>query len=293
MTANATSSVLGPALVLGAILLLHRLAWHGLPILIRAALGLPTWVTASHAWARSLPWRSRFAERHPRFDAVLRARLTPRAFTGLPLTLLIVGAAYAVALLVGLVEELREADELVRFDSAVETFLTPYRVASLIEVARWITVLGAAPALTAVAAVATGFLWADRRPGFILPLWFAFLGAEATTWIGKYAIGRVRPSFIEAVAANSPSFPSGHATGAMAVFGFLAYALARDLDRPRACFEVVFWTAVLIALIGFSRVFLGVHFLSDVASGFLVGGFWLLVGVALVEWRRWRPQAET
>jgi undecaprenyl-diphosphatase len=72
----------------------------------------------------------------------------------------------------------------------------------------------------------------------------------------------------------------------MAVFGFLAYALARDLDRPRQRFEVVFWTAVLIALVGFSRVFLGVHFLSDVASGFLVGGFWLLVGFTLVEWRR-------
>jgi membrane-associated phospholipid phosphatase len=74
----------------------------------------------------------------------------------------------------------------------------------------------------------------------------------------------------------------------MALFGFLAYTLARDLDRPRERFEVVFWTAVLIALIGCSRVFLGVHFLSDVVSGFLVGGFWLLVGIVLAEWLRVR-----
>jgi undecaprenyl-diphosphatase len=45
---------------------------------------------------------------------------------------------------------------------------------------------------------------------------------------------------------------------------------------------------VLIALVGFSRMFLSVHYLSDVLAGFLVGGFWLLVGVALTEWLRGR-----
>jgi undecaprenyl-diphosphatase len=49
---------------------------------------------------------------------------------------------------------------------------------------------------------------------------------------------------------------------------------------------VTFWAAVLIVLIGFSRVFLGAHHASDVLMGFLVGGFWLLAGFAIAEYQR-------
>ena len=108
-------------------------------------------------------------------------------------------------------------------------------------------------------------------------------GSQLTTWIGKYAIARPRPEFILGVQAVSPSFPSAHATGSCAVYGFIAYALVRHVKHARRRFEVSYWTAVLVLLIAFSRVFLGVHFLSDVTAGLVVGGFWLLVGVALAE----------
>jgi undecaprenyl-diphosphatase len=74
------------------------------------------------------------------------------------------------------------------------------------------------------------------------------------------------------------------------LYGFLAYAIARGLQPlgGRAQFEVVFWATLLILFIGFSRLFLGVHYLSDVLAGLLVGGFWLLVGFALSEWGRSR-----
>jgi membrane-associated phospholipid phosphatase len=89
----------------------------------------------------------------------------------------------------------------------------------------------------------------------------------------------------------SPSFPSGHATGALAVYGFVAYAIARDRGGLRLRFELTFWTLVLAALVGLSRVFLSVHYASDVAAGFLVGGFWLLAGFALTEYLRQRAAA--
>ena len=69
----------------------------------------------------------------------------------------------------------------------------------------------------------------------------------------------------------------------MAVYGFIAYIISRDLMTTRQRFEMIYWTAVLICLIGFSRMLLGVHYASDVAAGFLVGGFWLLLGFALAE----------
>ncbi len=69
----------------------------------------------------------------------------------------------------------------------------------------------------------------------------------------------------------------------MAVYGFLAYALARHRSSLRARYELAFWAALLILLIGFSRMLLSVHYASDVLSGFIVGSVWLLLGIAVAE----------
>jgi undecaprenyl-diphosphatase len=72
------------------------------------------------------------------------------------------------------------------------------------------------------------------------------------------------------------------------VFGFLAYAIARELRSHRRRFAISYAASVLIVLVGVSRVFLGVHFASDVIAGWLIGSFWLLVGFALAEHHRAR-----
>ncbi|NBB99831.1 MAG: phosphatase PAP2 family protein, partial [Bacteroidetes bacterium] len=81
---------------------------------------------------------------------------------------------------------------------------------------------------------------------------------------------------------------------AMAVYGFIAYIVCRAEGMAAwQRFEVAYWTAVLISVIGFSRMFLGVHYASDVAAGLLVGGFWLLVGFAFAEHRHHKHAAAT
>src|SRR3546814_6998916 len=114
----------------------------------------------------------------------------------------------------GIVEEPVEAEEINRFDRAVNACFVPYRHSPLVEIFVWITGLGASNTLVGVAIVATGFLWADRRAGFVVPLWICFLGSQATTWLGKFGFDRDRPEFTTAVTALSPSFPSGPASGA-------------------------------------------------------------------------------
>ncbi|HJS84841.1 MAG TPA: phosphatase PAP2 family protein [Acetobacteraceae bacterium] len=215
--------------------------------------------------------------------AGLRIRLRPsRPGPELP-ALAAVGMA---VLFGGLTWAVLMAGGVTDFDAAVSVYLALYRVPWLLHGFLWLTTLGTSAALAGVAATATGFLWVHHRSGLILPLWVTFTGAQTTVWIAKYAIGRARPVFLEGLAtALSPSFPSAHATGAAATFGFVAYAVARDLG-PRQRREIAYWTAVLIALIGFSRVILGVHFATDVAGGFLLGGIWLLIGIALARWAR-------
>ncbi len=239
--------------------------------------------------AAALSVRKWLRDLNPQFLNFLRRRFRPGAITGLPLTLIVLGAIYIAVLLAGLVHEVMEAGEVVRFDQSVNSALSPWRKDPLLGAFLWITALGSGPALGAVAMTATAFLWAGGRATLIIPLWTAFIGAQITTWAGKFAIDRHRPEFIEGVSAMSPSFPSGHATGAMAVYGFLAYAIARDVTGWRPRFEVAFWSGVLIVLIGFSRMYLSVHYMTDVVAGFLVGGFWLLVSFAAAEWRRFLP----
>ncbi len=222
---------------------------------------------------------------------LLQKRLTPSRYSGLPLTLIVIGALYIGALLGGLIEELLEADELVRLDENINQRLGAIRTDDLINVFIWITDLGGSPVLVAVVFVATGLMWAYHRRNMIAPLWLTFIGSQITTYAGKYVFGRQRPEYFTDITAVTPSFPSGHATSSMAVYGFIAYIVAREEGMTtRQRFEMTYWTAVLISMIGFSRMLLGVHYISDVAAGFLVGGFWLLLGFAFAEHKRHQHQ---
>jgi undecaprenyl-diphosphatase len=173
---------------------------------------------------------------------------------------------------------------VVRFDWAANAFLAAWRVPWLVQACLWITNLGSGAALGGIAGTASAFLYAERRAAFIVPLWITILGAQITVWVSKVMVGRVRPEFLPGVAtANLPAFPSGHTTGAMATFGFLAYVLTRELPGGGARLAVMLTCAILIALVGFSRVLLRVHFVTDVLGGLLVGAFWLVVGVTLTK----------
>lgn len=272
----------------GLIVLLDIAAWHLSRWLVDASSAAVRRLRGHGFVRRANPILLLLRERFPRVSAFVRARTRPDVFTGLPLTLIAAAALYLASLLGGVVEAVIEAEEIVVFDHAVTDFLAPFREAPLLPVFLWITRFGDTATLVAVTIVATGFLWADRRPAYIMPLWVAVAGSQATTWTGKFGFARERPEFLTAETAVSPSFPSAHATGAAAVYGFVAYAIARDTLSARQRFEIGFWSLFLIAMIAFSRIYLNVHFTSDVMAGLLVGGFWLLVAFTLAEYLRQR-----
>ena len=284
MSDQALAAVL--LLAAAVILALRAALWRLLVVGARILPNLGARAAAWPAWARAKPVRLRFAAGHPRLRAFLGGRLNPASFRGLSLTLLCLVAVYAAALLGGLIEDLREADGPMLLDAGVNARLLSYRAPWLVAGFLWITALGAGPAITGTAAAASALLWSQGRTRLLAPLWTTLAGAEATTWAGKYVIGRTRPSFLDAVTEASPSFPSGHATAATALIGFLAYVTARGLPSLRQRFEASFWAAVIIGLICFSRVFLSLHYLSDVAAGVLVGTVWLLVGIGAAELSR-------
>lgn len=230
---------------------------------------------------RILHWIDR---RFPTLTRLVSNRLAVDRFSGLPLTLMAGLAVYLLFLGGGLLEDLFEGEELTAFDQQVNAALDVVRNPTFVKLVAGITALANLETLVAITIVATGFLWADRRTQFIPGLLLTVIGSQTITYIGKYAIDRDRPDFLTFVTASTPSFPSGHATGAIAVYGFIVYALARDLPGVWRRFELGYWGCALIALIAASRAVLSVHFASDIAAGLLVGGFWLLSGFALTEY---------
>ena len=229
-----------------------------------------------------------FQRRFPATTRAVAARTAVDRFSGLPLTLIAALALYLIFLGVGLVEDLVEGEELIAFDRRFNDALGVIRNPHVVDLFGWITGLGNTETLVAVMLVATGFLWAHGRHRYIPGLVLAVVGSQALTYAGKFAFDRDRPDFVTFATASTPSFPSAHATGAIAVYGFIIYAIARDLPGMGRRFELGYWGTVLIALIASSRAVLSVHYVSDIAAGLLVGGFWLLSGFALTEYLRQR-----
>jgi undecaprenyl-diphosphatase len=116
---------------------------------------------------------------------------------------------------------------------------------------------------------------------WLIPFWTSLVIAEGITFTLKKVIDRAGPvgrSFLE----HDASFPSGHATIAVAFFGILAFLLFQNinLDKRRRFFIQVL-TGIIIFLIAFSRLVLNVHYVSDILVGLLVGTFGFLCGKAV------------
>ena len=106
-----------------------------------------------------------------------------------------------------------------------------------------------------------------------------------TNFLGKFLIRRLRP--VEPVYLESSySFPSAHSTLAVVLYGFIFYYLWRQTKKRSQKNLILVLGILLILAIGFSRIYLGVHFFTDVAGGYFLGLAWLCGGIGLVEWRR-------
>jgi membrane-associated phospholipid phosphatase len=149
-----------------------------------------------------------------------------------------------------------------------------------------ITRLGNVSTLLVVLLLASVVLW---RKGWITELQLlalAAVGAEIITIGLKHGFQRDRPFFADPLASEgSYSFPSGHASVSLAVYGTLGFIAARHLGSLRARIVALAGAVALVLLIGLSRLYLGVHFLSDVIAGYSIGIAWIALCIVLLHLR--------
>lgn len=158
-----------------------------------------------------------------------------------------------------------------------------------------VTLLGNGPTLGVVTLVSAIILARAGRSGELQLLLLGAVGAQILTLGLKLGFERERPFFADPLATETTySFPSGHSSGSLAVYGTLGFILARHLADRRARIASLAAAALLVGLIGFSRLYLGVHFLTDVVAGFSVGLAWVaLCAVVLHLHVRLRARRQT
>lgn len=169
------------------------------------------------------------------------------------------------------------------------------RTATLTVIAWIFTTIGSGYVMFPLTIVAAVVLYATRRPAAAAVIALSMAGAVVIANVDKRLVGRARPPVHHLEAVTSPSFPSGHTSQATAFFVSLLIVFLAHRARRWPAAAVAVAAGLLIAGVAWSRVYLAVHYPSDVAGGFLLAGGWsLTVGTLLDrERRRAGGRAET
>lgn len=216
----------------------------------------------------------------------LRRRLAKEQFTGLPLTVLVIGLIISVMTLSEVAENIVNAEPMVGVDRLFTQWLFRERNGDLSKLFYALTWLGSIYATVGLALVGSAVLFRQHKQRDVFILWLLLAGVTLLVQVGKRHFIRPRPELVAWYPEVGFSFPSGHSATAMTLYGLLAYWWIRRVRTAAARLFVGTGAVSLILIVGFSRIYLGVHFLSDVLGGYLLGICWLIVGIVLTEWRK-------
>jgi undecaprenyl-diphosphatase len=228
----------------------------------------------------------KFNFKYPRLATFIRNRMSPHYYFGLHLTvgfLVITALLYFFAKVVG---GIYGPGEILKTDSRIIKIVDIFYNTATTKAMIFLTNLGRWEVIVTISFVLlVGFLIKRR--------WYAAIALVSSTMIGelfvfflKNIIKRQRPDEINHLVYQSGySFPSGHATLAVIFYGLLAYFLIKKIKHWESKVGVFLLSVFLIFFIGLSRVYLGVHYPSDVLAGFLLGFAWLATVIPALEIR--------
>jgi membrane protein DedA with SNARE-associated domain/membrane-associated phospholipid phosphatase len=214
----------------------------------------------------------------------LQQRLTPGGYLGLRLTVgagIIVLASWTFG---SIVEDVLTQDPLVILDKRVALWIHAHATPEATQAAKVITFFGSPAFLTGASVLCAGILLAQRARSRLLALVLTMAGGSVLNLLLKGIFQRPRPGLEKTlVNASSYGFPSGHVMGATLFYLFLAATFASATSVWRWRVSAIVTALVFILLVGFSRIYLQAHYLSDVLGAMAAGVAWLALCLTAVD----------
>lgn len=163
-------------------------------------------------------------------------------------------------------------------DSIVYNFISKFINNNFTNIVKFITFLGSAIVVIFIT-IFTLIVLKNKRIGLFMALDLIII--TIFQYILKPIFGRLRPLGINLIEETNYSFPSGHSLTAMAFYGFIIYLIYKSNLKYKKIYMI--FLSVLILLIGLSRVYLGVHFITDVLGGFAFSLFYLIIFINITN----------
>lgn len=220
------------------------------------------------------------------------AALLLTAPTRLPLLIGTGAAALLFAAQAGVVDTVADRTGAGLVDQAVWSWFVTHRVPAMTRVMTAVTSIGNTVAMALLALTGAAVLWRTRQRAAATLVVAATIGSSLLITGFKNLYSRARPPVAQRLTLETnAALPSGHSLGSMVVLGMLAAVVVILVRRPAVRILAVLAAAGGIPIIGISRLYLGVHWTTDVLTGWLLGGAWLaMCTTALVLLRHHRSE---
>lgn len=197
--------------------------------------------------------------------------------------ILLVLVVAGINLFIELTDTLK-TDTLARYDKAVTDYILSFRNPSLTTFFKFVTDIGDVTGYLIVLVLFVLLSWRIIKSWkYVLQSVAVLILATLSNMALKRFVDRARPGIEHLVTVKTLSYPSGHAMGAMAFFGFLIYLIFKLQIHKVLRFLIILLFALLILSIGISRIYLGVHYPSDVAGGFIAGFIWVVFCILIFD----------
>ncbi|MDB5937073.1 MAG: hypothetical protein JWQ01_4417 [Massilia sp.] len=231
----------------------------------------------------------------PRLRLFLAARLSPEEATGLHLTVGVVLMLAAAWLFGGIAEDVVTGDKITLLDVQVAHWLHAHAGANLTRFMLFITHWHGMVGGGIMGVLLAAFFYLRKAHYWMVATFFVVLGGMLLNVLLKYVFHRARPSFDDPLLTLATySFPSGHTANAAMLYGLIGCWLWQHHRGPGARAAMVMAWCTMVALVGFSRMYLGVHYLTDVLAAATEGAAWLAICItAISTLRRLRAARQT
>ncbi len=233
--------------------------------------------------ARSQAARS-FVTRHPELVAFVKERMSPESYLGLHLTVGLLASVVFVWIFGGITEDILTGDPFVLVDRWVISHVLYFRAPIVTSFMKSVTLLGGGVTILLSSIIVAVSLAFRKRIDYIIGYLVAVLGGSVLIAVLKAVIHRPRPiTGTTLIQVGGWSFPSGHAMMSVIFYGILSYFIIRALKSWRLQVLSATMAGFMVFLIGLSRIYLQVHYLSDVIAGYVGGLFWLSICITGLE----------